>query len=386
MGAGSCDLCGAPSTSNLCGTCRARLTARLAGRAAPAAGAGVKTAPPASTISHGGGAAAAKPKPILPHNRITENLLGVPDSVSEHGSLIVEGKVGQGWKIFASDDLTVLGVVERARLEAGIGGLTLKAPCREGELFSGLLREPLKLLAETVGDADEMLEVIARATLERVAASVMQGETLTTAEAFKAVAAEKAPDLAARLDRAAETLDGLGGSGGEALAELLTAVYALRSAVNAATDMDTITARSGDLSQALETSRAIEARPAPSAVESLQSCKVTCAGNLEIRGQGARDCTISVAGDLTLVGRNASLAGGETRIGGDLRAEKLGGGNQLTPIILEGAGRGERVSAAIVLPGVVIKHGDHSVEFTKEERGVTVALERGRLEMSAKRR
>lgn len=384
MGAGTCDLCGAPSASNLCGSCRARLTARLAN--APVAGGGsttgLKSAPPPTAVS----AAAAKPKAILPQHRITENLLGAPESVSEQGSLVVDGKVGAGWKLFASEDLTVSGVVERARLEAGIGSLTLKAPCREGELVAGLLRQPLKLLAEAVGNADEVLGEIARETLERVASAVVHGETLTTAEAFTAIAAEKAPDLAARLDRAAETLDGLGDTGGEALAELLTSVYALKSAVGSASDMATITARSGDLSAALETSRAIGGRPPSSAMESLQSCKVLCAGSLEIRGQGARDCTISVAGDLTLIGRNARLVGGETRIGGDLTAEKLGGSSQRTPIILEGEGRGDRVTAAVVLPGVVIRHGDRELEFSKEERNVTVALERGRLELTTRRR
>jgi hypothetical protein len=383
VAAGTCDLCGTPSASNLCGNCRARLTARLAGQT-------VADGPAARTVASAPAAVVspkdAKPRAILPQRRIAENLLGAPETVSEQGSLVVDGKVGAGWKLFASEDLTVSGVVERARLEAGIGSLTLEAPCREGEFFAGLLREPLKVLADTVGDADEVLERIARETLERVAAAVVRGETLTTSEAFRAIAAEKAPDLAARLDRAAEALNGMGETGGEALVELLTAVYALRSAVGSATDMDTIAARSGDLSAALETSRAIEGRPPPSVMESLQSCKVTCAGGLELRGQGARDCTISVGGDLTLVGRNASITGGETRVGGDVTAEKLGGGNQRTPIVLEGAGRGVRVTCAVVMPGVVVQHGDHSIEFAKEERNVTVSLERGRLEMASRKR
>ena len=376
MPPGRCEMCGAPSATALCANCRSRLVSRTGG--------GATTAPAKAPLP--AARASEAPAPQLPPGavrRISEPLTGKAAAVSEEGSVVIDGKVGAGWSVFAGEDLTVTGAVERARIEAGIGAIQIEAPVREGDIRAGMMREPFRLLAGALEGSREAVEKVVNDAIAAQAGAAVRGETLTGGDAFRQALAQGSPDLEDRLARAASILD-LEGERPELVEQLLTAIDYLLQAVTSGGDLGIIAGRSGDLDGMLETPRRALGAAPPSVVESLVGCKVACAGDLRIRGTGARDCEISVHGDLTVSGRGAALVGGTARVGGRLTAEKLGGAP--TVVILEGKLGGRRVTATAVGSGVQVQVGEHSVDLPADGKDVTVSVERGRPFVDSRRR
>ncbi|MEW6583515.1 MAG: hypothetical protein AB1416_12235, partial [Actinomycetota bacterium] len=244
-----CDRCGAPTDTALCHACRRRLSARLCvpsddDAAAPEQVAARDEAPPPRRPS---------PPPVT----IGGDLVGRPEVVSAPGSIVVEGRVGTGWRLEAMEGIAVDGLVDGADLLAGIGAVRLDGPCRQTEVRAGVARVPLQRAAEALAGAGEELATLLRMTKELRLAAAMRGTAIPVRDALAALVTARAPDLASRLDAALTILRAGRDRAGATVDPLLTAVSTTRAAIASQDDLALLTRAATDLASALDAAGAV---------------------------------------------------------------------------------------------------------------------------------
>lgn len=361
-----CDRCGAPTETALCPACRRRLSSGLAEVAEEH-----REAPEAPVVP--------KPPPA-PTRTIGVDLTGAPEVVSVEGSLYVEGRVGSGWRLEAVDTITVEGMIDGADLLAGLGAVRLEAGCNQCDVRAGVARAYLQRAGEALLGVEEDIAMVVRMTTELRLAAAMRGTAIPVRHAFEVVLTARAADLPGRLDAALTILRAGRDRAGTALDPLLTAVSTARTALASETDLKAVARLGGDLAQAIGLTRWFTGQAPRSLVDSLNRCEAEFAGDLVLRGQGAKDCELTVNGDLMAATKGTTIQGGTTRVSGRTMVDRLGGGPS-TQVVIEGTMPGERLRASSVASGVEILAGDRTFAFASERKDLVIKMAHGRAEM-----
>jgi hypothetical protein len=363
-----CDRCGAPTDTALCPACRRRLSSALAG---PEEDQRVDEA-------------RREPEPVRPPSpptrTINSDLKGPPEMVSVAGSLVVLGRVGSGWRLEAVESLSVEGIADGADFLAGTGAVRLEGGCRRCDVRAGVARGHLIRASEVLLGIEEEIAMVVRMTTELRLAAAMRGTAVPVRDALEVVLAARAPHLVGRLDAALTILRAGRDRAGSALDPLLLAATTVRTALTTHTDLKGMARDGASLAEAVAAARWFSGQPPRSIVASMTGCEAEFAGDLVLRGQGAKDSEIVVGGDLLAAQKGTTVSGGVTRVSGRAMIDRLGGG-PATELHLDGRLPGERLRVASVAAGVEIHTCDRSFAFAAERKNLVVTVANGRAEI-----
>ncbi|HMM49290.1 MAG TPA: FapA family protein, partial [Miltoncostaeaceae bacterium] len=273
-----------------------------------------------------------------------------------HGTLVVQGDVGEGSRISASDHVVIGGMVARSSIVAE-RGVTVNGACLGSHLVVGARQAACRRVRDALRGPHRELCDLEAALGQLLAGSATAGGVGTQRAALGLLVQRRFPKLAAAWAAVVEPLEAdahAAGVPGERVAQAQRLAAALRpDARDDAPDRHellTLRARFGEELARLD---AIPDDGADVRLGHAQACRVEATGSLTITGPGTYNTDVVVDGDMSVESAGATVRGGTIGVGGRLCVGEIGapGGARVTVTLAGPAGRTVCMEAGIAHPG-----------------------------------
>ncbi len=308
------------------------------------------------------------------HELVLEVVDPVSGDIAFNGSVRIEGDVGEGRTVVARDEITVVGNVDRARLEGG-GSIRVDGTIMSSVLRAGGERAVAATIADRVLDMPRAIGTMAAQARQLRDSAAAKGTELSHGLSVQLVLERMHRDIVTNLSSVVEDLREAGPDHAQAADRAARWLRLLSTAANVSLtteQLQEILVEVGAL--ATDVQRACE-QPADLVVSYMQASEAEATGVVTLTGKGIFNSRIVAWGGLVAEQYDSVFRGGSIVSHGNVHVHEVGSPAGAKTIVQ--LGRGASMETDRAYAGTVISGPGYTHRFVADRSHVHVQFDTG---------